>query len=152
MAPCSVPILRPRSWGCDLTWRNGLGRCDYLMGPKSSDQCPHDREAESGKPRGEKPVEGGQWPEGHEPRDTCNPRGQKRQEGSTPGPLEGTALPTPGLLTSGLQDCERRHFCPLKPQFADFVMAITGDNAGTCAWTWRRSGEMRCVFHQTEQI
>lgn len=30
-------------------------------------------------------MEGGQWPEGHEPRDTCNPRGQKRQEGSTRG-------------------------------------------------------------------
>lgn len=47
-------------------------------------------------------MEGGQWPEGHEPRDTCNPRGQKRQEGSTPGSgRNGSAHTwTSGLLAS----------------------------------------------------
>lgn len=39
----------------------------------------------------------------------------RRGRRDPPRALEGTALPTPGLLTSGLQDCERRHFVLSSP-------------------------------------
>lgn len=42
-----VHALRPRTCGCNLTWKNGLCRCDYLMGPKSSDQWPREREGDT---------------------------------------------------------------------------------------------------------
>ena len=138
-----VHVLRPRTCGCNLTWKNGLCRCDYLLGPKSSDQWPREREGDT-EGRSQLKMRQRLEGRGHKPRDAWSPRGWERQEGPAPEPPEGAG---------GLQNRERRHVCPPEPPGC--ILRYGRPRRLTqapCAWAWRRFGEIRQVSHWTGQV